>query len=118
MAGLARVIDVPALEPHKPIAKLDGPFRALDQVLRPMPRKALPGADEYFVAVADDPDRDCRRLPGLAASGFEQRISWRRDANGNWPDEPVTLGPDEAVTLESIGFSAPLCSFYRTTVLA
>ena len=42
----------------------------------------------------------------------------RRDANGNWPDEPVTLGPDEAVTLESIGFSAPLCSFYRTTVLA
>ncbi len=42
----------------------------------------------------------------------------RRDTDGNWPDEPVTLGPDEAVTLESIGFSAPSRSFYRTTVLA
>jgi len=42
----------------------------------------------------------------------------RRDPNGQWPDEPVVLGPDDQITLTSIAFTAPLRSFYRTTVLA
>jgi Uma2 family endonuclease len=42
----------------------------------------------------------------------------RRDSNGQWPDEPTLLGPDDPLTLTSVGFSAPLRSIYRTTVLA
>ena len=42
----------------------------------------------------------------------------RRDANGQWPDEPAAIGPRDIVALESIGFRASLQSFYRTTYLA
>jgi Uma2 family endonuclease len=42
----------------------------------------------------------------------------RREPDGQWPDEPVVLGPDDEITLTSIAFAAPLRSFYRTTVLA
>ena len=42
----------------------------------------------------------------------------RREPNGQWPDEPALLGPDDEITLASIAFTAPLRSFYRTTVLA
>jgi Uma2 family endonuclease len=42
----------------------------------------------------------------------------RRDANGQWPDEPALLASNDMVTLESIGFNVPLRSIYRTTVLA
>ncbi len=42
----------------------------------------------------------------------------RREANGQWPDEPVVLGPDDQIALTSIAFTSPLRSFYRTTVLA
>lgn len=41
-----------------------------------------------------------------------------RDSDGQWPDEPVVLGPDDQITLTSIAFAAPLRAFYRTTVLA
>ncbi len=42
----------------------------------------------------------------------------RRNADGNWPDNPIPLGPDDMLTLDSIGFAVPLRACYRTTVLA
>jgi Uma2 family endonuclease len=42
----------------------------------------------------------------------------RREANGQWSDEPVVLGPDDQITPTSVAFTVPLRSFYRTTVLA
>lgn len=41
-----------------------------------------------------------------------------RGADGNWPAEPELIGPGGTVTLPSIGFTLPLASLYRTTVLA
>jgi Uma2 family endonuclease len=41
-----------------------------------------------------------------------------RDPDGNWPAEPVIIGPDGEVTLPSIGFAVPLAALYRTTALA
>jgi Uma2 family endonuclease len=38
----------------------------------------------------------------------------RREADGTWPDNPVSLKLGDAVTLESIDFTAPLAAFYRT----
>lgn len=38
----------------------------------------------------------------------------RREADGVWPENSSLLGPGDTVTLESIGFSAPLSAFYRT----
>ena len=42
----------------------------------------------------------------------------RRDANGQWPDEPTTLRADDVISLTSVDFITPLRSIYRTTVLA
>jgi Uma2 family endonuclease len=42
----------------------------------------------------------------------------RREADGQWPDEPMALGPDDTISLTSIGFTTPLISIYRTTFLA
>lgn len=41
----------------------------------------------------------------------------RRGADGSWPEAPVFLGPEDELGLASIGFRAPLRSFYRTTDL-
>jgi Uma2 family endonuclease len=41
-----------------------------------------------------------------------------RNADGTWPEVPQRLGPDDALVLESIGFSVPLAALYRTTTLA
>jgi len=41
-----------------------------------------------------------------------------RGPDGSWPAEPQMIGPDGNVTLASIGFDAPLATFYRTTALA
>jgi Uma2 family endonuclease len=38
----------------------------------------------------------------------------RRDQDGIWPDNPIMLTSDDTVSLESLGFSAPLAAFYRT----
>jgi Uma2 family endonuclease len=38
----------------------------------------------------------------------------RRAADGTWPDNPQVLAAGDAVTMEAIGFSAPLVAFYRT----
>ena len=38
----------------------------------------------------------------------------RREEGGAWPENPLILTPGDTVTLESIGFAAPLASFYRT----
>lgn len=38
----------------------------------------------------------------------------RREDDGSWPDNPLVLTPNDTVTLESIGFAAPLSAFYRT----
>ena len=37
----------------------------------------------------------------------------RREADGTWPDDPVSLTPGVAVRSESIDFTAPLAAFYR-----
>jgi len=42
----------------------------------------------------------------------------RRGSDGQWPDQPVSLGPDDTVSLTSVDFSTSLRSIYRTTVLA
>lgn len=39
----------------------------------------------------------------------------RRDTSGLWPDAPVIIASGGSVTLDSIGFTAPLDAFYRTT---
>jgi Uma2 family endonuclease len=38
----------------------------------------------------------------------------RRDEDGAWSDNPLTLTPGDVVTLESIDFTAPIAAFYRT----
>jgi Uma2 family endonuclease len=38
----------------------------------------------------------------------------RREADGTWPDNPVPLAQGDALTLASLGFTAPLAAFYRT----
>lgn len=42
----------------------------------------------------------------------------RRDAEGDWEDDPETLEPSGIVRLTSIGFVAPLADFYATSSLA
>jgi Uma2 family endonuclease len=42
----------------------------------------------------------------------------RRDQNGEWPSEPLPIGPGGTVELQSLGFTAPLIAFYRGTSLA
>jgi Uma2 family endonuclease len=41
----------------------------------------------------------------------------RRMPDGSWPDDPLPLKLGDGVTLESIGFTAPLAAFYRTSGL-
>ncbi len=38
----------------------------------------------------------------------------RRQADGTWPENPLTLTSGDDLTLESIAFTAPLAAFYRT----
>ena len=38
----------------------------------------------------------------------------RRQGDGAWPDDPLSLGSGDTVSLESIGFSTPITAFYRT----
>ena len=42
----------------------------------------------------------------------------RRRTDGSWPDEPVQLGRDAALSLESVGLSCPLAELYVGTYLA
>jgi Uma2 family endonuclease len=42
----------------------------------------------------------------------------RRNADGTWPEMPVRIGRDDALGLDSIGYSVPLVMLYRTTTLA
>jgi Uma2 family endonuclease len=42
---------------------------------------------------------------------------FRRDAAGDWPAASVVIGAGDPVALTSIGFEAPLATFYRTTNL-
>lgn len=45
--------------------------------------------------------------------------SARVGADGEWPEGPTTLGPDDTLMLGSVeGFSTPLVALYRTTPLA
>ena len=41
----------------------------------------------------------------------------RCGADGSWPEAPIFLGAEDDLDLASIGFRAPLRSFYRTTDL-
>ena len=38
----------------------------------------------------------------------------RRQPDGNWPEQPLALGPDDALELASIGLGLPLRALYRT----
>jgi Uma2 family endonuclease len=42
----------------------------------------------------------------------------RRNADGTWPEVPMRIGPEDALVLDSIGFSVPLAALYQTTTLA
>ncbi len=42
----------------------------------------------------------------------------RRDGDGNWPEEPDEIGPDDTFQLGSIGFACPLREVYAQTHLA
>lgn len=42
----------------------------------------------------------------------------RRNADGSWPEVPALFGPEDALILDSIGFSVPLTALYQTTTLA
>jgi hypothetical protein len=51
---------------------------------------------------------------GKSSSSTRQRSAsdlLRREADG-WPDDPLTL--TDTVSLESLGFTAPVAAFYRT----
>jgi hypothetical protein len=37
----------------------------------------------------------------------------RREEDGTWPDNPLTLTLGDTVTLGSIDFTAPIAAFYR-----
>ena len=41
----------------------------------------------------------------------------RRNSDGHWPDEPETLGAADTLTLQTIGYTTRLTTFYRTTAL-
>jgi hypothetical protein len=41
----------------------------------------------------------------------------RRQDDGHWPLNPLHLVAGDEVTLESIGFTAPLAALYRTSGL-
>ena len=43
---------------------------------------------------------------------------WRRNTDGSWPAAPLPIAADGDLTLESIGYSAPLRAAYRTSGLA
>jgi Uma2 family endonuclease len=42
---------------------------------------------------------------------------FRRQDDGNWPEQPVPIGKDDGVFLDSIGFRAKLGDFYEDTHL-
>lgn len=62
----------------------------------------IPSVAEILVLHTARPEAEVlRRLPG-----------------GDWPDAPEAVRAGGAVSLGSLGFSAPLAAFYRTTALA
>lgn len=42
----------------------------------------------------------------------------RRNSDGTWPEVPLRIGPDDNLCLDSIDFTVPLSTLYRTTTLA
>jgi Uma2 family endonuclease len=42
---------------------------------------------------------------------------FRRQGDGNWPDAPQTIEPDETLSLACVDLSVPLRDCYRTTHL-
>jgi Uma2 family endonuclease len=42
----------------------------------------------------------------------------RRNADGTWPEVPARIKPEDALVLDSIGFSISLAALYGTTTLA
>jgi len=42
----------------------------------------------------------------------------RRNADKTWPEVPLRIGPEDALNLDSIGFTIPLATLCRTTTLA
>ena len=58
--------------------------------------------------------REILSLDSLSVAGK----LYRRDAAGDWEEDPETLEPPAWVRLTSIGFKAPLADFYATSSLA
>jgi Uma2 family endonuclease len=42
----------------------------------------------------------------------------RRNPDGTWPEVPLQIGRADALSLDSIDFTVPLATLYRTTTLA
>jgi Uma2 family endonuclease len=42
----------------------------------------------------------------------------RRDAEGNWPEQPEEVGPGDSLRLDSVGFACPMTDIYAQTHLA
>ena len=53
----------------------------------------------------------------VSSSSIEAELL-RRNADGTWPEVPARIKAEDALTLDSIGFSVPLVALYRTTTLA
>jgi Uma2 family endonuclease len=51
----------------------------------------------------------------LVLHSTEIRADLLRRGEDGWPDNPIVVGPGDVVTLESLGFAAPLAAFYRTS---
>lgn len=41
----------------------------------------------------------------------------RRRTDGMWPEDPIQVGRDDVLDLESVGLSCPLAEFYVGTYL-
>jgi hypothetical protein len=65
------------------------------------------------VGVHDDPG-GAGNPAGATDIGVEL---FRRQDDGNWPEQPAPIGKDDGVFLDSIGFRAKLGDFYEDTHL-
>lgn len=57
-----------------------------------------------------------REILVLRSTSIGADIMCRR-TDGTWPEEPIQIGPDDALDLESVGLICPLAEFYIGTYL-
>ena len=84
----------------------------LVEIISPSNRKMT---ERNILAYATIPSvREILSLDSLSVAGK----LYRRDAEGDWEDDPETLERSDWVRLTSIGFKAPIVDFYATSSLA